>query len=140
MRAWASIAAIAALVGGVGHAAPAIIPTEARPLDSGRYGIEAACEPVAAFLKCGVSIRDLVYDTVLVKQELSFTPGGALGSSLVFDGNAAKGPRQTVAVHLDPAAVAQAPSSTPRARFWVEVKEEEHVVQRYTFVVPVAPK
>jgi len=87
-----------------------------------------------------VFIRDLVYDTILLNQRLSFTPGGALGSGLVFDGNAAQGPRQTVAIQLDPAAVGQGPSSLPRARFVVEVREETHVVQRYSFVVPVSSK
>ena len=75
MKAWMSMAAVAALVGGVGHARLATASAEARPLDSGRYGVETACEPKATFLECGVSIRDLVYDAILVNQKLSFTPG-----------------------------------------------------------------
>ena len=139
MKAWMSIAALA-LVGGAGHAGLATAGVEARPLDSGRYGVEAACEPKAAFLECGVSIRDLVYDTILLNQRLSFTPGGALGSGLAFDGNAAQGPKQTVAIQLDPAAAGQGPSLLTRARFVVEVREGTHVVQRYSFVVPVSAK
>lgn len=134
------MAAVAALVGSTGYAGPATAGAEARPLDSGRYGVEAECEPKATFLECGVSIRDLVYDTTLLNQKLSFTPGGALGSGLVFDGNAAQGPKQTVAIQLDPAAVGQGPSSVARARFVVEVREGTHVVQRYSFVVPVSDK
>ena len=139
MKAWMSIAALA-LVGGAGHAGLATAGVEARPLDSGRYGVEAACEPKAAFLECGVSIRDLVYDTILLNQKLSFTPGGALGSGLVFNGNAAQGPKQTVAIQLDPAAAGQGPPLLTRARFVVEVKEGTHIVQRYSFVVPVWAK
>jgi len=59
---------------------------------------------------------------------------------LVFDGNAAQGPKQTVAIQLDPAAVGQGPSLLARVRFAVEVKEGRHVVQRYSFVVPVSAK
>ena len=140
MKAWMSIAAVAALVGGAGHAGLATAGVEARPLDSGRYGVETACEPKATFLECSVSIRDLVYDAILVNQKLSFTPGGALGSGLVFDGNAAQGPKQTVAIQLDPAEAGQGPSLLARARFVVEVKEGTHVVQRYSFVVPVSAK
>ena len=139
MKAWMSIAALA-LVGGAGHAGLATAGVEARPLDSGRYGVEAACEPKAALLECGVSNRDLVYDTILLNQKLSFTPGGALGSGLVFNGNAAQGPKQTVAIQLDPAAAGQGPSLLTRARFVVEVKEGTHIVQRYSFVVPVWAK
>ena len=140
MKAWMSMAAVAALVGSAGHAGLATAGAEARPLDSGRYGVEAACEPKAIFLECGVSIRDLVYDTILLNQRLSFTPGGGLGAGLVFDGNAAQGPKQTVAIQLDPAAVGQGPSLLARARFVVEVKEGTNVVQRYSFVVPVSAK
>jgi hypothetical protein len=140
MNAWMSMTAVAALVGSAAYSGLAPAGAEARPLDSGRYGVEAACEPKATFLQCDVSIRDLVYDAILVNQKLSFTPGGALGSGLVFDGNAARGPKQTVAIQLDPAAVGQGPSSLARARFAVEVKEGPHVVQRYSFVVPVSAK
>jgi hypothetical protein len=140
MKAWMSMAAVAALVGSAAYAGLATARAEARPLDSGRYGVEAACEPKATFLECGVSIRDLVYDTILLNQKLSFTPGGALGGGLVFDGNAAKGPKQTVAIQLDPAAVGQGPSALARGRFLVEVKEGTNVVQRYSFVVPVSAK
>ena len=140
MKAWMSMAAVATLVGGAGHARLATAGAEARPLDSGRYGVETACEPKATFLECGVSIRDLVYDTILVNRKLSFTPRGALGSGLVFDGNAAQGPKQTVAIQLDPAEAGQGPSLLARARFVVEVKERTHIVQRYSFVVPVSAK
>jgi hypothetical protein len=47
---------------------------------------------------------------------------------------------QTVAIQLDPAAVGQGPSLLARVRFAVEVKEGRHVVQRYSFVVPVSAK
>lgn len=111
-----------------------------REFDSGRYGVEASCEPGSSpFLECGVTIRDLVYETVLVRnQKLSVTPGGALGGSLAFEGKAATGPKQTLTVALDPATDAATAAASPRARFVVEVREGEHVVQRYSFVVPVA--
>ena len=50
MKTWVSIAAVTALVGGAAYAGLASAGPEARPLDSGRYGVEAACEPKAAFL------------------------------------------------------------------------------------------
>jgi hypothetical protein len=78
-----------------------------------------------------------MHDTVLVKTELSFLPGGALGSGLAFEGNPAKGAKQTVSVLLDPTALGQLPA---RARFQVEITEGKQVVQRYGFLVPVATK
>jgi hypothetical protein len=135
MKPWISLIIVATGLSGAGHRALATpAPSAGRqPIDSGRYGVEAACDPaVASVMKCGVSIRDLVYDTVLAETELGFTPGGALGSALAFDGNPAKGPKQTVTIRLDPSAVAD------RVRFQVEVMEEKHLVRTYAFVVPVA--
>ncbi len=69
--------------------------------------------------------------------KLGLTPGGALGSGLSFDGNPAQGPKQNVSIHLDPAA-GQGSPLVARAQFLVEVREGAHLVQRYSFVVPVA--
>ena len=134
--------AIVLVASGGAYAAFARTAEPTREFDSGRYGVEASCEPGSApFLDCRVTIRDLVYETVLVtNQKLGLTPGGALGGRLAFEGNAARGPKQTLTVALDAATDAATHSASPRARFVVEVREGEHVVQRYSFVVPVAVK
>jgi hypothetical protein len=135
MKSLISVVVVAAAVSASGHSAQATTATKAQAVDSGRYGVEAACEPVvASTMNCDVSVRDLVYDTVLVKTRLGLTLHGALGSGLAFNGNPAKGPKQGIAVN-----VGRSPDSD-RVAFSVAVSEGEHIVQKYSFLVPVSGK
>ena len=142
MQIWLAALGLVAVFSTAGlgaRAATAAAPPQ--PFDSGRYGVEAACDRgSSAFLKCEVSIRDLVYETVLLNQELSFTPAGALGSQLIFWGNPAVGTKQGINVQIEPAEHGQ--PLPARARFQVVITEGIRMlaVQRYAFVVPVASK
>jgi hypothetical protein len=141
MRTWIAALGLAAVLSGAGHGAGAATSAGPQPFDSGRYGVEAACDRgSSAFLKCEVSIRDLVYETKLLNQELTFTPAGALGSQLIFWGNPAVGPKQGINVQLEPAEHGQ--PLPARARFQVVITEGARMtpVQSYAFVVPVASK
>jgi hypothetical protein len=141
MRICLAALGLVAVFSSSGHGARAATSAAPQPFDSGRYGVEAACDRGAsAFLKCDVSIRDLVYETVLLNQELSFTPAGALGSQLIFWGNPAVGTKQGINVQFEPAEHGQ--PLPARARFQVVIIEGARMtpVQSYVFVVPVASK
>ena len=109
-----------------------------RPVDSGRYGFDAVCSQDGRRLNCRLTIRDLVYDTVLGQPELSMlstSPGGGLGTGVAFEGNPARGTPQRITWSLDPDPTS---SRDEVARLLVEVREGEHLVQRHSLALTMA--
>jgi hypothetical protein len=106
--------------------------------DSGRYGLSAACSHDDKWLNCQVSVRDLVYDTILVpERKLSATLEGGLGSSVQFEGHPAQGTRQRIGLAVGMAEDGPGPRL---ARVALQVHEGDHLIQDYTVTFPVAPK
>ena len=112
-----------------------------RPVDSGRYGFDAVCSQDGRRLNCRLTIRDLVYDTVLGEPELSVlstSDGGRLGAGVAFEGNPARGTPQRITWSLNPDPMSPGRESV---RLIVEVKEGEHLVQRHSLALttPILP-
>ena len=102
--------------------------------DSGRYGLAADCTHDDTWLNCKVSVRDLVYDNVLITgQKLSAKLDGALSSSLGFDGHPAQGKPQQVTVTIG---MVEGSQNSPLAKVAVQVHEDEHLVQDYALTFP----
>jgi hypothetical protein len=135
-RSTAAVAVLAALQAvalapGRSSAAP---PADSKR-DSGHYGLSATCSSDQKWLSCTVSIRDLVYDTVVLpEQQLKATLDGTLGGAVQVTTNPALGQPQQIGIALN---LADGTASFPLARVTVQVHEAEHLVQEYSVRFPV---
>jgi hypothetical protein len=104
--------------------------------DSGRYSLSAACSRDEKWLNCQVSMRDLVYDNVLVpERKVSATLDGGLGSSVQFEGRPAQGAPQRVTLAVGMVDGSPKPDV---ARLVIQLHEGDHLVQDYVLTFPVA--
>ena len=131
------IAALGATLVHSGSVVRSDAPSATEPKrDSGRYSLSAACGRDEKWINCQVSLRDLVYDSVLVpEQKLSATLDGGLGSSVQFEGRPAQGTPQRVTLAVG---MVEGSPKANLAKVAIQVREGEHLVQDYAVTFPVA--
>jgi hypothetical protein len=103
--------------------------------DSGRYGVAASCSLDRDWVACEVSVRDLVYETLLLPpRQMKATLDGRLGESIQVETNPAQGKAGRVGISVSTPDVKATPML---AKVVVQVTEGDHVVQDYSLSFPV---
>jgi hypothetical protein len=115
-----------------------VIATESRQeakRDSGRYGVAATCSSDRDWVTCEVSVRDLVYETLLLPpRQMKATHDGRLGESIQIETNPAQGKAGRVLMSVS---THDAKTTPMLAKVVLQVTEGDHVLQDYSLSFPV---